>query len=74
MQAQIQQLYVSVCASPIFNERTQPVGYKGTANDSTGELVIPNARLGHYFAPHRTMIIRATIPRYQADRVFQIKP
>lgn len=74
MQAQIQQLYVSVCASPIFNERTQPVGYKGTANDSTGELVIPNARLDHYFAPHRTMIIRATIPRYQADRVFLIKP
>ena len=36
------------------------------------ELVIPQASLAKYFAPHRTVIIRATIPRYQAPRVFQL--
>jgi hypothetical protein len=76
LQPQIPQLYVSLCASPVYNEKRPdktPVGYKGTLTDSTGELVIANARLDHYFAPHRTVIIRATIPRYQAESVFRLK-
>ncbi len=76
LQSQIPQLYISLCASPEFNAKTPdktPVGYKGTLTDSTGELVIPNARLGHFFAPHRTVIIRATIPRYQSEKVFRLK-
>ena len=72
---QIQKLYISLCASPEFDEDTPkktPVGYKGTTDDSTGELVIPQASLATYFSLHRTVIIRATIPRYQAPRVFQL--
>ena len=30
MQAQIPQLYISVCASPVYNERKQPVTYRKT--------------------------------------------
>ena len=69
---QIPQLCISVSASPQFDEGSQPVGYASAAA-TIGELVIPAARLDHYFAPHRTVIIRMVIPRYQARRVFDLK-
>jgi hypothetical protein len=72
LRPEMPQLYISVSASPQFNERSQPVGYASAA-DTIGELVIPAARLDHYFAPHRTVIIRAEIPRHQARRVFDLK-
>ncbi|MCP5473451.1 MAG: alpha/beta hydrolase [Rhodanobacteraceae bacterium] len=74
LQAQIPQLYISVSATPEYSQsKKQPVGYLGSAMDSTGELVIPNARLDHYFAPHRTVLIRAVIPRYQHSSIFELK-
>lgn len=73
LQPQITQLYLSVSASPEFKPPKQPVGYFGATNASTGELVIPSARLAHYFAPHRTVIIHAVIPRYQSEKVFELR-
>ncbi len=72
LRPQIPQLYVSVAATPEFKEGRQPVGYLGTANDSTGELLIANAELPRYFAPHRTVILRLVIPRYQSASVFRL--
>jgi hypothetical protein len=73
LRPQIPQLYVSVAASPEFKEGKQPVGYRGTTNDSTGELIIPNIDLAKYFAPHRTVILRLVIPRYQSAKVFELR-
>ncbi len=72
LRAQIPKLFVSVAATPEFTGK-QPVGYMGTASDSTGELVIANADLPRFFAAHRTVILRLVIPRYQSSSVFRLK-
>lgn len=66
-------LFVSVSAMPEFKPSKQPVGYLGAANNSLGELVIANDRLSHYFSPHRTLLLRMVVPRFQAARVFEMK-
>jgi len=73
LRPQIPQLYISVAASPEYRDGKQPVGYLGTANNSTGEWILPNAELATYFAPHRTVILRLVIPRYQSARVFALR-
>lgn len=66
-------LYVSVTAMPEYKPPKHPVGYRGAAPESIGELVIEQARLSHYFSPHRTLILRMEIPRYQSEKVFELK-
>jgi len=65
------QLYLSVAATPEFAPPRKPVGYSSFATGShVGELRIPAERLGHYFAAHRTLILRTVIPRQVDERIF----
>jgi len=72
LQAQIEQLFISVSATPAFKPPKQPVGYLGALNNSTGELRVQRQNLDSYFVPHRTLIVRLVIPRYQSERVFEL--
>lgn len=66
-------LYLSVAASPEFSPPKQPVGYLSFGEGDLGRYAIKGNHLQDFFAPHRTMLMDLTIPRWVGERVFEFK-
>ena len=68
----IEQLYMSLMASPVYNPPLQPVGYMALGEHDVGGLVLDEAARAQFFQPHRTLLVQVTISRAVGDEVFQI--
>jgi hypothetical protein len=69
----VETLYLSLTAQPLFNPPRQPVGYASVGAGDTDGIGIPAADIGKFFAAHRTLIVKATLQRLVDRSVFALK-
>lgn len=67
-------LCLSVSASPEYKPPRQRVGYRSFRDGDLGALAIPRAKHAAFFSPHRTLLLRLSIPRVIDDDVFALGP
>jgi predicted alpha/beta hydrolase family esterase len=71
----MQELYISLLASPTYNpDKDHPVGYLAVPSTSVAGLRIPKAQFPQFFKAHRTLLIEAIITRKVAPEVFKMTP
>lgn len=67
------EIQMSLTALPQLGEHGNVVGYRSFAEDHLGAITIAKHHIEKVFAPHRTLLIRVTLKREQADEVFALR-
>ena len=67
------EIKISLTALPALGERGNMVGYRNFADDHLGAISINKNDIEKVFVEHRTLLLRITLKREQADKVFTIR-
>ncbi len=66
-------LMFSLSALPDITVDKNLVGYKSFGTDDIKMFELKQPDINNYFSPDRTLFVNITLPRYQKDRVFELK-
>ncbi len=69
----IENIFVSITAHPLYKPPKFPVGYVSLAANETGGLQVPTNSLADYFKPHRTLLVDIEIYRVVSNDVFKLR-
>ena len=64
---------IRLTALPVLGEQGNTVGYRRFDDDNLGAITITQQDISKVFVPHRTLLLRITLKREQADEVFALR-